>query len=1074
MVRHNNHESFVSGGESLTTINQIFAELKLPKRYLMQTREEVERLVTATVAVSQLAHAALQEVQNGQSSFQRTAMLETFRSEIRDELQVEELERLFVEKYSQVYDDPETAIKFTDTVRSVVPATIEKQTGALHAAFAQSDLQKVSAAANSLNILGFDVFVPHEATAEAVVPQVVSKPNKGTKAAAATAATVGVLVASIALGASPAAAAEAQPSATQSTSETQPASSQPETEEPTVDSSQVAPTPSDTPTIEPPQTETPPVEAPVENTPVDYAIEVAPESQPEAPKFTKQETDPVISEISPEQDPVVAVPEQDQTTNNELDAIVEKLDPEFADVYASMLKAQKSGDLAAFNSETVFNPVNPYDKKDHLALIMSAKARASLAANITILQKILSGDQKTVDDVINDTSIQIDDAYTDVLVEIIQNSDFIEGTEGLEIDERIAFVKQLIATRDELVPEAERVTKIELEKIEKGERTKNAAQVKNASKSKYDQYIATVLATPEYEGLENYELSQAELDVIDSQKFSAQQKAFIKKVYPIFIRYQDKYQYNALIAMSMVVQENNIDPDNDLFKVAHNILSIKAPRDYDGPVFLAPTWEQYDGSGTITKLDDVRWIKFESDEACIKYFVEHTLGLSAYDDARKFYKSPELFLMGLLNKMQNDGDVQDGHHLGATAYATALEYAYGVPAIAAQRGFDKIGPENYRVGYSWNAVTTDGNPIPTSLRGGAFYHVNNAKYEKEIGADKTATYYDSVAMVMSQFGESNTNPVQVKDITNNAKTLPEVLKPLNGRGLDYRTLKLSSSSFEKALNAGGTQIIVEGKDGAYVLDMATVGNKKQGFFVLDPTSTITSTEPWSYAELKQKLGIKTAYVVGTKIYGETPKVTKPKSEPKKEKGSQFPAFLEDGTPYVSQWDNRWANEQYDKANGEHKTIASSGCSPTTAAFILRDTGGRATSSPIPIARANQKNGGRESSREAFREFAKTYDYKFVDISNLSTKEQIRLITEARKINPKTNRPYGSVVASGQDPSPSDPAPFTSGGHVLAITKMNKKGSSKVMDPNSLRKSKVWWSSNQLLERASYVYVLYPN
>jgi hypothetical protein len=299
--------------------------------------------------------------------------------------------------------------------------------------------------------------------------------------------------------------------------------------------------------------------------------------------------------------------------------------------------------------------------------------------------------------------------------------------------------------------------------------------------------------------------------------------------------------------------------------------------------------------------------------------------------------------------------------------------------------------------------------------------------------------------------------------------------------LRFEQIKAGGNYIADALNGSDDAVVVvQGNKGTYLIDMATVGNGKQGFFVLDPSSTITTLEPWSFSELQHKLGVSQVYVVKRAFEikklpyknGEKPQIKKLPYERPKSPGSQFPKQLTDGTLYLSQWDNRWANKAYPKPNGDFKTISQSGCEPTTAAWVLRTLGVDPTTTPVDQARANMHNGGRSSSLEAVREMAKKYNLKFSNISGFPTSDRIEAIQHALSINPETGKSYGVVMASGQDASRSDPAPFTSSGHVLGIYKIDDKGRTKVMDPNSLLKSEKWWTKKQLVGRASYIYIIY--
>lgn len=886
------------------TTRDLLRAMGLPLTYMSP---ELEALVSETVEISALA---IQELALSQPDLQGPAKedaLKDLRAQYRALTSIDATEQAFRTAALRKFGDRVRSIDhFAYTLSNAVPALVPKMTRELSGAFKQGDDAAVQACTSVLEQFGLVVTLPVEPQAEVIVV-----PEKTNVVPIVKAATVGAVIVGLGLGVvSPAAAAESSPSPTASsvsasaaTTEQPSAELQPivqttptETAAPTTTESP-APIATDTPVQTEPSTpvasETP--EATPVNDQVIYGVET-PTSDVQAPVFSKQETSAVINveEISAPAVPVdiqaPAEPQADVLTNDELKDLAKKLDPEYAQIYTNLIAAYKSGNLNGFSNETAFNVANPYEKGQKLALRMSKKVQQELLLDIREFQEILKNNPAAIDAIINDESIVIDDALKMQLAEFIQSNDFIEGAEGLTIEQRIALVKSTIKIHGLLTTEAQRVTPLELAAAKK---TEAAKPKPDSSKSKYDQLVDMAKKAPKYAGLESYDLSESELDVIDNQKLTSEQKDFIKRVYPLLIRYQDKYQYNAMIVMSMIIQENNLNPDNDLFTIAHNILSIKAPNGYDGPTIDAPTWEQYDGTGERTIIGHETWIKFESDEACIQYFVQHILGLKAYDDAQTFYKSPELFVMGLLNNMEKDGDVNKAHHLGATSYATALNYVYGTLILSSQYGLDKIGPENYRVGYDWSSKTTDGFIIPNQVRGNTFYHAANTKYADEIGKGPRATIFATVAMVASHFGKSNVSPAVIKERSNNGSSLRQVLSTVGARGLQFEQIKSGGHYIAEALNGKqDTVVVVQGKNGSYIIDMATTGNGKQGFYVLDPSSTITTLEPWSFSELKSKLGATQAFVVHRK-----PEiVTLPYKPNQKPDIRQLPNRVEPGKP----------------------------------------------------------------------------------------------------------------------------------------------------------------------------------
>lgn len=203
-----------------------------------------------------------------------------------------------------------------------------------------------------------------------------------------------------------------------------------------------------------------------------------------------------------------------------------------------------------------------------------------------------------------------------------------------------------------------------------------------------------------------------------------------------------------------------------------------------------------------------------------------------------------------------------------------------------------------------------------------------------------------------------------------------------------------------------------------------------------------------------------------KSYAKPPEITK------RAKNNRYVKVLSNGLTHMSQNDSLTGHKSYPKTNGEHKTMAQSGCSPTSWADALYSTGVDESATPLSIASLFLKKGGRNSSIDAAKTIEETYNVNVVNISNLSTENQKLKIMRALKINPSTGKPFGAVIASGQDSSIYDEAPFTTSGHVIGIKKIQENGSVMVMDPLSVPKSKRWWSESQVLERANYLYIMY--
>ena len=154
------------------------------------------------------------------------------------------------------------------------------------------------------------------------------------------------------------------------------------------------------------------------------------------------------------------------------------------------------------------------------------------------------------------------------------------------------------------------------------------------------------------------------------------------------------------------------------------------------------------------------------------------------------------------------------------------------------------------------------------------------------------------------------------------------------------------------------------------------------------------------------------------------------------------------TPYFLQWDNRWAYNSLGQSN-----VGIAGCGPTSMAMALARLTGDNSITPDKISiDANAYMDASGVSRSFFNDEASKYGYRVVDISN----DKDAMIEALN---------YGPLIVSVTR------GYFTLFGHIVIIDSY-QNGKFIINDPNSIKKSQISWSFNQIQNQIAHIWLVY--
>lgn len=158
--------------------------------------------------------------------------------------------------------------------------------------------------------------------------------------------------------------------------------------------------------------------------------------------------------------------------------------------------------------------------------------------------------------------------------------------------------------------------------------------------------------------------------------------------------------------------------------------------------------------------------------------------------------------------------------------------------------------------------------------------------------------------------------------------------------------------------------------------------------------------------------------------------------------------LDRKTPYFLQWDNRWAYNSLGQSN-----VGIAGCGPTSMAMALARLTGDNSITPDKISiDANAYMDASGVSRSFFNDEASKYGYRVVDISN----DKDAMIEALN---------YGPLIVSVTR------GYFTLFGHIVIIDSY-QNGKFIINDPNSIKKSQISWSFNQIQNQIAHIWLVY--
>lgn len=158
-------------------------------------------------------------------------------------------------------------------------------------------------------------------------------------------------------------------------------------------------------------------------------------------------------------------------------------------------------------------------------------------------------------------------------------------------------------------------------------------------------------------------------------------------------------------------------------------------------------------------------------------------------------------------------------------------------------------------------------------------------------------------------------------------------------------------------------------------------------------------------------------------------------------------------PLFHQWDERWGNIPY----GDHGTISTSGCGPTSMAMILTglqanlsgiDLNGDGIADPSEAARYSVANGHRVSEGTSWGFFADIGKKSGLNVRQYSVSQYKQVYEELKKGNP--------VIAS------VGPGHFTRAGHFIVLASVLPDGKIKVNDPNKQICSDTPWDFESVI------------
>lgn len=161
--------------------------------------------------------------------------------------------------------------------------------------------------------------------------------------------------------------------------------------------------------------------------------------------------------------------------------------------------------------------------------------------------------------------------------------------------------------------------------------------------------------------------------------------------------------------------------------------------------------------------------------------------------------------------------------------------------------------------------------------------------------------------------------------------------------------------------------------------------------------------------------------------------------------------LESENPLFIQWDKRWGYTNYGDT-----LMAVNGCGPTCLSMAVVSLTGDKTATPYNVAQFSYENGyyieGNGTAWKLFSEGAESYGLSVNELS-------------LDKYNIENSLDNGDILVLAVGPGS-----FTSSGHYIVVYNYNENGF-MVNDPNSYKRSEMYWSFEEIRDEINNIWAL---
>ena len=150
-------------------------------------------------------------------------------------------------------------------------------------------------------------------------------------------------------------------------------------------------------------------------------------------------------------------------------------------------------------------------------------------------------------------------------------------------------------------------------------------------------------------------------------------------------------------------------------------------------------------------------------------------------------------------------------------------------------------------------------------------------------------------------------------------------------------------------------------------------------------------------------------------------------------------------PLFLQWDERWG---YRKYGGDYMAV--NGCGPTCLSMVCCGLTGKSKWNPYQVARQAEQDG------YYVKGTGTSWDLMTNGASGLGLQVE-RLPLDKTKIVNRLNKNHPIICTVG-------PGDFTTQGHFIVLTAVDKSGKIKLNDPNSIKRSEKKWELDRLMSQ----------